>query len=148
MTVQELGNRMAARGAEVVKTLMKLGVMATINQTIDADTAELVVGEFGHKSKRVSASDVEIGMRGAEDRPEELQTRPPVVTIMSHVDHVKTSLLDAPREPDVVSGEAGGITQHIGAYQVRLTPAQRIPFIAPPGPAPLPPLPLPAATGT
>src|SRR3546814_18876838 len=90
MTVHELGNRMAARGAEVVKTLMKLGVMATINQTIDADTAELVVGEFGHKSKRVSASDVEIGMRGAEDRPEELQTRPPVVTIMGHVDHGKT----------------------------------------------------------
>src|SRR3546814_19966102 len=116
MTVQEMGNRMAARGAEVVRTLMKLGVMATINQTIDADTAELVVGEFGHKSKRLSASDVEIGMRGAEDRPEELQTRPPVVTIMGHVDHGKTSLLDAPRETAVVSGEAAGITHPLGAY--------------------------------
>ena len=133
MTVQELANRMAARGAEVVKTLMKLGVMATINQTIDADTAELVVGEFGHKSKRVSASDVEIGMRGADDRPEELQSRPPVVTIMGHVDHGKTSLLDALRETDVVSGEAGGITQHIGAYQVRLASGDRITFIDTPG---------------
>ncbi|WP_340116472.1 translation initiation factor IF-2 [Pelagibius sp. 7325] len=133
MTVQELANRMAARGAEVVKTLMKLGVMATINQTIDADTAELVVGEFGHKSKRVSASDVEIGMRGADDRPDELQSRPPVVTIMGHVDHGKTSLLDALRETDVVSGEAGGITQHIGAYQVRLASGDRITFIDTPG---------------
>ena len=133
LTVQELANRMAARGAEVVKTLMKLGVMATINQTIDADTAELVVEEFGHKSKRVSAADVEIGMRGADDRPEEMQQRPPVVTIMGHVDHGKTSLLDALRETDVVSGEAGGITQHIGAYQVRLASGDRITFIDTPG---------------
>ncbi|HEY9538656.1 MAG TPA: translation initiation factor IF-2, partial [Kiloniellaceae bacterium] len=133
MTVQELANRMAARGAEVVKTLMKLGVMATINQTIDADTAELVVEEFGHKSKRVSAADVEIGMRGAEDRPDEMLPRPPVVTIMGHVDHGKTSLLDALRETDVVSGEAGGITQHIGAYQVRLASGDRITFIDTPG---------------
>jgi translation initiation factor IF-2 len=133
LTVQDLANRMAARGAEVVKTLMKLGVMATINQTIDADTAELVVEEFGHKSKRVSAADVEIGMRGADDRLEELVPRPPVVTIMGHVDHGKTSLLDALRETDVVSGEAGGITQHIGAYQVRLASGDRITFIDTPG---------------
>ncbi len=133
MTVQELANRMAARGAEVVKTLMKLGVMATINQSIDADTAELVVEEFGHKVKRVSAADVEIGMRGADDSPEDLKARPPVVTIMGHVDHGKTSLLDALRETDVVAGEAGGITQHIGAYQVRLASGDRITFIDTPG---------------
>ncbi len=133
LTVQELANRMATRGAEVVKTLMKLGVMATINQTIDADTAELVVEEFGHKAKRVSAADVEIGMRGAEDSPEDLKQRPPVVTIMGHVDHGKTSLLDALRETDVVAGEAGGITQHIGAYQVRLASGDRITFIDTPG---------------
>jgi translation initiation factor IF-2 len=133
MTVQELANRMATRGAEVVKTLMKMGVMVTINQSIDADTAELVVEEFGHKSKRVAAADVEIGMRGADDRPEELQSRPPVVTIMGHVDHGKTSLLDALRETDVVAGEAGGITQHIGAYQVRLASGDRITFIDTPG---------------
>ncbi len=133
LTVQELANRMAARGAEVVKALMKLGVMATINQSIDADTAELVVEEFGHKVKRVSAADVELGMRGAEDSPEALKSRPPVVTIMGHVDHGKTSLLDALRETDVVSGEAGGITQHIGAYQVRLASGDRITFIDTPG---------------
>ena len=133
LTVQELANRMAARGAEVVKALMKMGVMVTINQSIDADTAELVVEEFGHKSKRVAAADVEIGMRGADDRPEELQPRPPVVTIMGHVDHGKTSLLDALRETDVVAGEAGGITQHIGAYQVRLASGDRITFIDTPG---------------
>jgi translation initiation factor IF-2 len=133
ITVQELANRMAARGAEVVKTLMKLGVMATINQSIDADTAELVVEEFGHKVKRVSASDVEIGMRGAEDSAADLKARPPVVTIMGHVDHGKTSLLDALRETDVVAGEAGGITQHIGAYQVRLASDDRITFIDTPG---------------
>ncbi|MEQ8357362.1 MAG: translation initiation factor IF-2 [Kiloniellaceae bacterium] len=133
LTVQDLANRMATRGAEVVKTLMKLGVMATINQSIDADTAELVIEEFGHKIKRVSAADVEIGMRGAEDNPEELRSRPPVVTIMGHVDHGKTSLLDALRETDVVAGEAGGITQHIGAYQVRLASGDRITFIDTPG---------------
>jgi translation initiation factor IF-2 len=133
LTVQELANRMAARGAEVVKSLMKMGVMVTINQSIDADTAELVVEEFGHKSKRVAAGDVEIGMRGADDRPDELQSRPPVVTIMGHVDHGKTSLLDALRETDVVAGEAGGITQHIGAYQVRLASDARITFIDTPG---------------
>ncbi|WP_420345982.1 translation initiation factor IF-2 [Pelagibius sp.] len=133
ITVQELANRMAARGADVVKALMKLGVMATITQSIDADTAELVVEEFGHKIKRVSASDVEIGMRGADDDPTALQARPPVVTVMGHVDHGKTSLLDALRATDVVSGEAGGITQHIGAYQVRLASGDRITFIDTPG---------------
>ncbi len=133
ITVQELANRMATRGAEVVKTLMKMGVMATITQSIDADTAELVVEEFGHKIKRVSAADVEIGMRRADDETENLQPRPPVVTIMGHVDHGKTSLLDALRETDVVAGEAGGITQHIGAYQVRLDSGARITFIDTPG---------------
>ncbi|WP_422369202.1 translation initiation factor IF-2 [Pelagibius sp.] len=133
ITVQELANRMATRGADVVKTLMKLGVMATITQSIDADTAELVVEEFGHKIRRVSASDVEIGMRGADDDEKDLKSRPPVVTVMGHVDHGKTSLLDALRQSDVVAGEAGGITQHIGAYQVRLASDARITFIDTPG---------------
>ncbi|MGK9234138.1 translation initiation factor IF-2 [Inquilinus limosus] len=133
ITVQELANRMAERGGDVVKTLMRLGVMATITQSIDADTAELVVSEFGHKPKRVAESDVEIGLRGDEDRPEELQSRPPVVTIMGHVDHGKTSLLDALRHTDVVSGEAGGITQHIGAYQVQVESGDRVTFIDTPG---------------
>ena len=133
ITVQELANRMAERSAEVIKTLMKMGVMATINQTIDADTAELVVGEFGHKLKRVSAADVEIGLKGEDDRPEDLKARPAVVTVMGHVDHGKTSLLDALRATDVVSHEAGGITQHIGAYQVTLASGDRVTFIDTPG---------------
>ncbi len=133
ITVQELANRMAERGADVIKTLMKMGVMATINQTIDADTAELVVGEFGHKLKRVAAADVEIGLEGEGDAPESLRPRPPVVTIMGHVDHGKTSLLDALRQTDVAAHEAGGITQHIGAYQVRLANGGRITFIDTPG---------------
>ena len=133
ITVSDLANRMAARGAEVVKTLMKLDIMATINETIDADTAELVVNEFGHKVKRVSEADVEIGIEGVEDRPEDLTPRAPVVTVMGHVDHGKTSLLDALRETDVVSGEAGGITQHIGAYRVALSDGQQITFLDTPG---------------
>ena len=133
ITVQELANRMAARGAEVVKTLMKMDIMATITQTIDADTAELVVGEFGHRVKRVSAADVEVGMRGAEDEEGALQPRPPVVTVMGHVDHGKTSLLDALRKTDVAEHEAGGITQHIGAYQVEVASGERVTFIDTPG---------------
>ncbi len=133
ITVQELANRMAERGADVIKTLMKMGVMATINQTIDADTAELVVGEFGHRLKRVAESDVEIGLTGSKDKDTDLKPRPPVVTVMGHVDHGKTSLLDALRETDVASREAGGITQHIGAYQVQLQSGDRITFIDTPG---------------
>jgi translation initiation factor IF-2 len=133
ITVQELANRMAARAPEVIKTLMKLGVMATITQTLDADTAELVVQEFGHRARRVSESDVELGLEGAIDTDAELLVRPPVVTVMGHVDHGKTSLLDALRATDVAAREAGGITQHIGAYQVQMPGGERITFIDTPG---------------
>jgi translation initiation factor IF-2 len=133
ITVQELSNRMAERGADVVKALMKMGMMATINQLIDGDTAELIAVEFGHKVKRVSEADVEIGLKGAPDEGVALQSRVPVVTVMGHVDHGKTSLLDALRETDVVSGEAGGITQHIGAYKVRLQSGREITFLDTPG---------------
>ncbi|MFQ5938737.1 MAG: translation initiation factor IF-2 [Alphaproteobacteria bacterium] len=133
ITLQELANRMAERGADVVKVLMKMGVMATINEAIDGDTAELAVAEFGHNVKRVAESDVEIGLEGGPDAEASLEPRAPVVTVMGHVDHGKTSLLDALRETDVASREAGGITQHIGAYQVQLSSGRRLTFLDTPG---------------
>jgi len=133
ITVQELANRMAERGADLVKALFKMGSPVTLTQTIDQDTAELLVTEFGHRITRVSESDVDIDSSEDVDAPETLKSRPPVVTIMGHVDHGKTSLLDAIRGADVVSGEAGGITQHIGAYQVSLPDKSKVTFLDTPG---------------
>ena len=133
IVVSELANRMAERVGEVVKALMQNGMMVTQNQTIDADTAELIVEEFGHKVVRVSDSDVEQVIAQVEDDEEALEARPPVITIMGHVDHGKTSLLDAIRNAKVVAGEAGGITQHIGAYQVKTDGGQLLTFLDTPG---------------
>ncbi len=133
ITIQELANRMTERAVDVIKYLMKQGEMRQINDVIDADTAELIVEEFGHTSRRVSEADVEEGFLGEQDAEESLQARAPVVTIMGHVDHGKTSLLDAIRSANVVSGEAGGITQHIGAYQVETPDGHKVTFIDTPG---------------
>ena len=133
ITVQELAKRMGERGADLVKALFKMGTPVTITETIDQDTAELLIVEFGHRINRVSESDVDIQAETDVDAPETLQPRPPVVTIMGHVDHGKTSLLDAIRGGNVVSGEAGGITQHIGAYQVALKDKSKITFLDTPG---------------
>ena len=133
ITVQELAKRMGERGADLVKSLFKLGMPVTITEAIDQDTAELLVEEFGHRITRVSDSDVDLDTEADTDAPETLKPRPPVVTIMGHVDHGKTSLLDAIRGADVQSGEAGGITQHIGAYQVALPDKSKVTFLDTPG---------------
>ncbi len=133
ITVGELANRMAERAADLVKSLFKMGMPVTVNEVIDQDTAELLVTEFGHNIKRVSDADVDIQHEEDVDAAETLQPRPPVVTIMGHVDHGKTSLLDAIRGANVVSGEAGGITQHIGAYQVALPDKSKVTFLDTPG---------------
>ena len=132
ITVQELSNRMAERGVDVIKSLMQQGVMVKINDYLDADTAELIAEEFGHSVTRVSESDVEVGLSTDDDAEETKKPRPPVVTIMGHVDHGKTSLLDSIRETSIASGEAGGITQHIGAYQI-INNNNKISFIDTPG---------------
>ena len=133
ITVQELANRMAEKGADLVKTLFKMGMPVTMTQTIDQDTAELLVTEFGHNIQRVSDSDIDLALDTGEDTEDQMLPRPPVVTIMGHVDHGKTSLLDALRGTDVVRGEAGGITQHIGAYQVTMKDKSQITFLDTPG---------------
>src|SRR5438045_4826934 len=133
ITVQELANRMAERGADLVKALFKMGSPVTLTKAIHPDTAELLVTEFGHRIKRVSEADIDIDSSADVDAPESLKPRPPVVTIMGHVHHRQTSLLDASRGADVVAHEAGGITQQIGAYQVSLPDKSRITFLDTPG---------------
>ena len=135
ITVQELANRMAERSASVVKTLMTNGIMATQNQTIDADTAILIVEEFGHNPVRISASDVEDAILKYDDSDDNknLEERAPIITVMGHVDHGKTSLLDAIRKTNTTNNEAGGITQHIGAYQVKSESGSKLTFLDTPG---------------
>ena len=133
ITVQELANRMAEKGADLVKELFSLGMAVTVNQTIDQDTAELLVEQFGHNIQKVSEADVDIKAEEDVDPEETLKARPPVVTIMGHVDHGKTSLLDALRGTNVTRGEAGGITQHIGSYQVKTKNGDKITFLDTPG---------------